>query len=103
MWKVKSGWWSWEEGSPASEAALTLERESRRDPSVEVSLVSDQNFFLFTPLMPQVASSYIEPRHIIQTIREIRGKRRFRFIRSRVNHIDAYSKLVRTDGRLYPL
>ena len=89
-------------GFAGVEGALTLERESGRDPSVEVSLVSDQNFFLFTPLMPQVASSYIEPRHIIQAIREIQGKRRFRFIRGRVKHIDVCSKLVHTDGSSVP-
>ena len=89
-------------GFAGVEAALTLEREYRRDLSVEVSLVSDQNFFLFTPLMPQVASSYIEPRHIIQTIREIRGKRRFRFVRSRINRIDSQAGLVHTDDGLLP-
>ncbi|MFQ5933490.1 MAG: NAD(P)/FAD-dependent oxidoreductase, partial [Dehalococcoidia bacterium] len=57
---------------------------------------------LFTPLMPQVASSYIEPRHIIQAIREIRGKRRFRFIRGKVQHIDVADRVVHTSDARIP-
>jgi NADH:quinone reductase (non-electrogenic) len=62
-------------------------------------LVSDRNYVLFTPLLPQVASSLVEPRHIIQPIRDIRGQRRFRFRRDRVEEIDLAGRTVRmADG-----
>ncbi len=62
----------------------TIELDRLLPKEDEVLLVSDQNFLLFTPLLPQIASSRINPRHIVQTIREIRGKRRFRFRRDTV-------------------
>ena len=71
------------------EAAVGLDRLFRTDPNVEILLVSDQNYLLFTPLLPQIASSYTDPRHIVQAVREIRGSRRFRFRREVVRGVDA--------------
>ena len=71
-----------------------LERELGSRADVELLLVSDQNYLLFTPLLPQVASSLVEPRHIIQPIRDIRGSRRFRFRRDRVDGIDLAGRRV---------
>src|ERR1700674_2588552 len=66
----------------------TVELEKRVGGEAEILLVSEQNFLLFTPLLPQIASSNIDPRHIVQTIRDIRGKRRFGFRRDPVLSID---------------
>ncbi|HEX9764894.1 MAG TPA: NAD(P)/FAD-dependent oxidoreductase, partial [Candidatus Acidoferrales bacterium] len=74
----------------------------REQPSVELWLVSENNYFMFTPLLPQVVSSYIEPRHIIQSIRDIRRHRRFRFLRARVTGIDLQHRLVHTTARERP-
>jgi NADH dehydrogenase len=63
------------------EAMRVLERRLGGRADVELLLVSDKNYLLFTPLLPQVASSLVEPRHIIQPIRDLRGSRRFRFRR----------------------
>ena len=71
------------------EAAADLDRRFRGDGDVEVLLVSDQNYLLFTPLLPQIASSFTDPRHIAQAVREIRGRRRFRFRREAVRAVDA--------------
>jgi NADH dehydrogenase len=71
-----------------------LERRLGGRADIELLLVSDQNFLLFTPLLPQVASSLVEPRHIIQPIRDIRGSRRFRFRRDRVVGIDLAARRV---------
>ena len=60
----------------------------------EILLISEQNFLLFTPLLPQIASSKINPRHIVQTIRDIRGKRRFGFRRDTVASIDVTARRV---------
>src|SRR5574341_1047464 len=88
-------------GFGGMEAVLTLESHLVNRKNVEIILVSDQNYTLFTPLLPQIVSSYIEPRHIIQTIRDIRMDRRFRFIRDSVKGIDLNKKLVRlSEGEL---
>jgi NADH dehydrogenase len=76
------------------EAMRVLERRLGGRADVELLLISDNNYLLFTPLLPQVASSLVEPRHIIQPIRDIRGGRRFRFRRDRVEGIDLAARRV---------
>ena len=81
------------------EATADLDRMFRGDPDVEIVLISDQNYLLFTPLLPQIASSYTDPRHIVQAVREIRGKRGFRFRRDMVRAVDpADRRLVLDSG-----
>ncbi len=81
-------------GFAGMETMRVLERRLRRRSDVELLLVSDRNYLLFTPLLPQVASSLVEPRHIVQPIRDIRGARRFRFRRDRVVAIDLAARRV---------
>ncbi len=70
-------------------------------PDVELVLVSDRNYLLFTPLLPQVASSLVEPRHIVQPIRDIRGRHRWRFRRDQVLDIDlAGRRVIMAEGTL---
>ncbi|MCI0403355.1 MAG: NAD(P)/FAD-dependent oxidoreductase [Acidobacteria bacterium] len=81
------------------EAVIELEKRFRNQPGVELWLVSENNYFMFTPLLPQVVSSYIEPRHIIQSIRDIRRHRHFRFLRARATTIDLQQRRARTTTR----
>jgi NADH dehydrogenase len=81
-------------GFAGIETVRCLERALGSREGVEVLLVSEQNYLLFTPLLPQVASSLVEPRHIIQPIRDIRGRRPFRFRRDRVLAIDLAARRV---------
>src|SRR3989475_5838882 len=71
-----------------------LERKLAHRDDVELLLISDKTYLLFTPLLPQVASSLVEPRHIVQPIRDIRGAGRFRFRRDRVERIDLAARRV---------
>lgn len=82
-------------GFAGLEAMRVLERRLRWRGDVELLLVSDRNYLLFTPLLPQVASSLVEPRHIVQPIRDIRGDRRFRFRRDRAVGVDLAARRVR--------
>jgi len=81
-------------GFAGVQTAIELDRVLPRQSAHEILLVNDQNFFLFTPLMPQVVSSYINPRHFIQPIRDIRGRRRFRFRRDTVLSLDLSARRV---------
>ena len=74
------------------QAVTRLDRLFRDDRGVEILLISAQNYLLFTPLLPQIASSYADPRHIVQAVRDIRGKRRFRFRRDVVRSVDAANR-----------
>lgn len=50
-------------------AARTLERTLPRH-SARVTLVSDVNFLLYTPLLPGAAAGTLEPRHVVVPLRE---------------------------------
>jgi NADH dehydrogenase len=49
--------------------ALHLEKQLLHDEEVEVVLISDENFMLFTPMLPEVPSSSIEAKHIVTPLR----------------------------------
>src|SRR5713226_9742736 len=81
-------------GFGGMQASIELERLFRRDREMEILLVNDQNYFLFTPLLPQIASSYINPRHIVQPVRDLCGRRKIRFLRDDIRRIDIASRRV---------
>ena len=76
------------------EAILELEQSFGDDPAMDLLLVNDTNFFLFTPLLPQIVSSTVEPRHIVQSLRDIRRQRRFRFLRAAATAIDLVGRKI---------
>ena len=80
------------------EAVAQLDSMFRRDREMEILLLSDQNYLLFTPLLPQIASSYTDPRHIVQAVREIRGRKKFRFRREAVSGVDVPNRRVIVDS-----
>ena len=79
-------------GFAGVECARRLESEFGTDSEVELVMVSEDNFLLFTPMLPQVASGMIETRHIVLPIRTICKKTKF--YEGRVKNIDPYGKLV---------
>jgi NADH dehydrogenase len=80
------------------EAVAHLDSMFHHDPDAEIILISDQNYLLFTPLLPQIASSYTDPRHIVQAVREIRGRKKFRFRRESVRAVDVPDRRVIVDS-----
>jgi len=85
-------------GFGGMQATIELDRIFRARPDVTILLLNDQNFFLFTPLLPEIASSYINPRHIVQTVRDIRGRRRFGFWRDDVRSINVDRRRIELAG-----
>jgi NADH:ubiquinone reductase (H+-translocating) len=69
-----------------------LEFEKRRDPDFEVTLVSQDNFFLFTPMLHEVAASDLDLTHIVNPIRKM--LRHFRFFEGRVLSVDITARQV---------
>ena len=51
--------------------ALKLEKRLRGDLTVEMSLVNRENFFLFTPMLHEVAASDLDPADIVNPIRKL--------------------------------
>jgi NADH dehydrogenase len=83
-------------GFAGIECARKLESYFKRDSDIELVLISEDNFLLFTPMLPQVASGMIETRHIIIPIRTICTKTVF--YESRIKNIDPYGKYVTLYG-----
>jgi len=79
-------------GFAGVECARQLEFEFGNDPEIELVMVSEDNFLLFTPMLPQVASGMIETRHIVLPIRTICKKTKF--YEGRIKNVDPYGKLI---------
>lgn len=79
-------------GFAGVECARKLESYFKHNTDIELVLVSEDNFLLFTPMLPQVASGMIETRHIIIPIRMICKKTTF--YENKVKNIDPYGKRV---------
>ncbi len=52
-------------------AAMAFQRRLRRNRLLDVHLVSDENYFLFQPLLPEIVACGIEPGHILNPIRHL--------------------------------
>ncbi|MBI2857864.1 MAG: FAD-dependent oxidoreductase [Chloroflexi bacterium] len=67
-----------------------------RNENVETTMVSDENFFLFSPLLHEVAMGRIETRHIAYPIRRLHWRDRFNFVQADVQKIDLAQRRVIT-------
>jgi NADH:quinone reductase (non-electrogenic) len=73
-------------------AALRLEKSLARGVALEVTLVNRENFFLFTPMLHEVAASDLDVTHIVNPIRAL--LRRVRFVEGEVEAIDLEARRV---------
>src|SRR5512145_326235 len=73
-------------------AALELERALARRDDLEVTLVSGDNFFLFTPMLHEVAASDLDMTHIVSPIRKL--LKRVQFFQGDVVRIGLKEKVV---------
>ncbi|HKU83830.1 MAG TPA: NAD(P)/FAD-dependent oxidoreductase [Candidatus Nitrosocosmicus sp.] len=51
-----------------------LQKEFSNDKDVEITLISENNFLLFTPMLPEIVSGTVETRHIVTPIRSFCNK-----------------------------
>jgi len=79
-------------GFAGMKTAERLEQELQKDPSVAISLVSETNALLFTPMLAEVAGSSLEPSHISTPLRTT--LHRTEFVRGRVTSVDLENKRV---------
>ena len=78
------------------ECTRKLEEYFKNEDDVEIVLISEDNFLLFTPMLPQVAAGMLATRHIVMPIRTIVKKTTF--YEGRVKNIDPYGKIVNLWG-----
>lgn len=78
--------------------AQALERRLGRRSDVEIWLVSRDNFMLFTPLLPEVCSGVLEPRHVVSPLRGMLRRPSSWCITAEVEGIDLDGKVVEVLG-----
>ncbi|HSB10336.1 MAG TPA: NAD(P)/FAD-dependent oxidoreductase [Blastocatellia bacterium] len=72
--------------------ALELQKLFKRDERVSITLLNDENFFLFTPMLPETGAGSIGTRHIVSPLRKL--LRRVRFAEVAIERIDLSSRVV---------
>ncbi len=75
-----------------------LVKSANKDENLQITLVSDENYFLFTPLLHEVAMGSIETRHIAYPLRRLHWEDRFNFLRAEVEQIDLPKRKVKTSA-----
>ncbi len=83
-------------GFAGMKTAECLEKELEKDHSVTISLVSETNALLFTPMLAEVAGSSLEPSHISTPLRS--ALHRTEFLRGRVTSVDLENRRVVLDA-----
>jgi NADH dehydrogenase len=71
-----------------------LQNEFNTNNNIEITLVSRDNFILFTPMLPEVASGMIETRNIVTPVRAFCKKAKF--YQAKVKSIDLNGEKVTT-------
>jgi NADH:ubiquinone reductase (H+-translocating) len=73
-------------------AAIHLDDTLARDPDIEITLVNRDNFFLFTPMLHEVAASDLDLTNIVNPVRKL--LKRINFFAGEVESINLERKLV---------
>ena len=72
--------------------ALNLDKTLARDEDIEITLVNRENFFLFTPMLHEVAASDLDITHIVSPVRKL--LKRVKIFNGSVENIDLAAKTV---------
>src|SRR6266404_5695627 len=72
--------------------ALHLEKNLARSPDIDITLVNRENFFLFTPMLHEVAASDLDFTHIVNPVRKL--LHRVQFFHGDIKSIDLKEKRV---------
>jgi NADH:quinone reductase (non-electrogenic) len=75
-------------------AAIELAKRCAGALPVRITLLSHQDFFLFTPMLAEAARGAVESRHIVYPIRPLCGKHGIEFGEMVVEHVDLARRRV---------
>lgn len=84
-------------------AALALARRCAGVLPVDVTLVSDRNYFLFTPMLAEAATGAVETRHVLHPIRPLASAAGVEFGEMTVEGIDLARRRVTVKHRRSPV
>jgi NADH dehydrogenase len=74
-------------------AAKQIDRTLARRPDIEVTLISRENFILFTPMLHEVAAGDLSPGDIVNPLRRI--LRRVKVVQAEIHTIDVTTRKLR--------
>jgi NADH:quinone reductase (non-electrogenic) len=80
------------------EVLRQLQSAFQNDIKIDITLVSRDNFFLFTPMLPEISSGMIETRHIVTPLRAFCN--RAKFYETDIESIDLEKKKVVISHRI---
>lgn len=80
----------------------TLREIYGKNRKIEISLIGEKNYFLFTPLLHEVATGGVNPQNIIEPIRDIFKDCLSNFYLGKAEEISILNKNVKIDGNLIP-
>jgi NADH dehydrogenase len=78
------------------QAYLELRKAKRRD--LKITIVNRTNYFLFTPLLHEVATGSLGEHNVVEAVREIIGKDSAQFIRAEAHGMHLGEKKVHTSA-----
>jgi len=73
-------------------AAIELQKLFKKDESVSITLLNEENFFLFTPMLPETGAGSIGTRHIVSPLRKL--LRRSHFAEVAIDRIDLKQRVI---------
>jgi NADH dehydrogenase len=73
-----------------------LVRTLNRNENVEITMVSDENYFLFSPLLHEVAMGRIDSNNVAYPVRKLHWRDRFNFVQANVRKIELEQRRVIT-------
>ena len=79
-------------GFGGAHVAMELAKLARREPALEITLVDEHDFLLYTPMLTELVAGQVDPRHIVWAARKISS--RVQFVRGRVTALDLVEKSV---------
>ena len=85
-------------GFAGIEVLRELQKAFQNNIAIDITLVSRDNFFLFTPMLPEISSGMIETRHIVTPLRVFCN--RAKFYEANVGSIDMNNKQVVISHRI---
>ena len=77
-----------------------LSKFFHNDKKIEISLIGEKNYFLFTPLLHEVATGGINPLNIIEPIRKILGKYLHNFYLGKAEFVNLKDRTVKIGNSL---
>ncbi len=81
-------------GYAGVEVLKKIQKRFEKDIDIDISIISENNYFLHTPMLPELSTGTIEPRHIATPIRNF--CKRARFYQAKVTNVDLETKFVTT-------